>query len=885
MNDSKSPKAKSNWLILCNAQSLFYKLDELRALSVSLRPLFICVTETWLTPDIVSDLISIQNYCIFRNDRRDNPSDDRRGGGTLVYAASSTSSVHVDTHLVKPNGIECNLIKFTDPSSVLCYLLCIYVPPGLRSEIFHSIKVYIIDTFDFVLNCTPNAEIFVCGDLNRYDFSFLTQHFNICNIVNEPTFGNAILDKIYCNEHFFDNFDVLTAPPLGFATNLHKIVIVSRTANVRTDETQIQKVFDFRDSNIDAFLRTLDTSDWSKIFMSNDVKTSVKHFYDIFYHAMSKIPVTFVKINGKTKPWITPITLDLINKRWRAYREGNFPLYRHYKAKVTAEISKSKKIWSSKMCKTFQGVWSVVNDIRGKKSKNSTSQISALFSNTTEAVESINALFSSYFTSSSAVPAIPVNTSDDIVLCSSGDLFSCLSHLRTDKSPGSDGIHPLLLKLSASQICEPLAYIFNQSFRYGTVPEVWKIANVCPIPKTSPIKKDLLRPISLLPIASKIFENVVLNIYRDAFVNCYDPFQFAYRPRSSTVCALITIHDFILKTLELPNVSSIRILTFDMSHAFDCVPHDLLLTCIRNLPVPLRNCNYLLNWLNGYLCNRQQRVKLGETFSSLVHVSSGVPQGSLLGPYLFALYFSSYQPLDNKVNLVKYADDITLLVPVFKDDADDLSIFSSEVNHFRSWCYDHRMLINDNKTKVLSVNFSCSPLQNVYDSESVLCVKILGLFFNRTLTWSHHFQNIATSVSKRLYVLRVLKPILGHDQLILVFNCIVRSLIEYGSAVFINPGSVLNNKLEILCKRAFRIIHGLKIRSCDKCEMLNVGERRKMLAMRLFRQVVNDSKHVLHRLLPPQSERSKRFILPQVKTDRRLRGFVLSCAMMHNDSH
>ena len=335
-----------------------------------------------------------------------------------------------------------------------------------------------------------------------------------------------------------------------------------------------------------------------------------------------------------------------------------------------------------------------------------------------------------------------------------------------------------------------------------------------------------------------------------------------------------------MRLLELSSVRAVRIVAFDFTRAFDCMPHHLLLRCLRESSI--QNRDYFVNLINNYLCNRQQCVKLGETISSSKPVTSGVPQGSLLGPYLFSLYMSSYQPLNTNVKVVKYADYITLIVPVFHSESDDLLLFSSEIDHFMKWCSDHRMSVNCSKTNVLSINFSSSPLSNISDFQTANFVKILGLVFNDKLTWSNHFRYVISCVSKRLYVLRILKSLFSHDQLILVFNSIIRSMMDYSSSVFIYPGVGLNADFERLCKRAFRIIHGFKAAHCDRCAMFDLTERREKLALRLFYKAFNDPNHVLHELLPSQSHRSSRLILPEVKTTRRRNGFVISCALLHN---
>ena len=326
------------------------------------------------------------------------------------------------------------------------------------------------------------------------------------------------------------------------------------------------------------------------------------------------------------------------------------------------------------MCQTSKGVSSVVNNIRGKSDNSTVNQITNLFSDINVAANSINASFSDFFVKSSSFPPIPMNYEVDKI-CDVNSVFCLLSNLKTNKSCGSDGIMPIFLKTSASALALPLSHIFNLSFIHGCVPELWKIADVCPVPKTKPINLLKLRPISLLPIVSKILEKSILKLYRVPLIKCYDNNQFAYRCKSSTVSALIAIHDTILKLLDNVSVNAVRVITFDMSRAFDRIPHHLLLSCLSQCDLPKRAA--FVNWLNSYLCGRLQRVRLSNVRSSCVPVTSGVPQGSILGPILFSVYLSSYDCISPNVQVVKYADDVSLIVPVFKHIA--LTILHSSI--------------------------------------------------------------------------------------------------------------------------------------------------------------------------------------------------------------
>ena len=194
------------------------------------------------------------------------------------------------------------------------------------------------------------------------------------------------------------------------------------------------------------------------------------------------------------------------------------------------------------------------------------------------------------------------------------------------------------------------------------------------------------------------------------------------------------------------------------------------------------------------------------------------------------------------------------------------------------------MSINFSKTKVLNISFGRVPVTPIPSLENVTVLKILDLLFNDRLTWSDHFHSIVKKLSQRLYVLRILKPLLPHDQLVSVFIAIILSVMDYASPVFLNCGSCLNSKLLSMCKRAFRIIHGFDVRRCDRCNIFDIEKRRKFLALKLFRNALFSVDHILHNLLPHFSCRSNRLILPHVRTTRRVESFIFTCASLYNDS-
>ena len=130
---------------------------------------------------------------------------------------------------------------------------------------------------------------------------------------------------------------------------------------------------------------------------------------------------------------------------------------------------------------------------------------------------------------------------------------------------------------------------------------------------------------------------------------------------------------------------------------------------------------------------------------------------------------------------------------------------------------------------------------------------------------------------------RVLKSLMSHDQLVLTFKALIQPLFEYASPVFLNASNNLNLKLMSLCKRAFRIVHGYNVKSCENCNFFDFYERRTSLAMNLFVKALFSPNHVLHELLPRFSRRSNRLILPFTRTKRQAESFVIACSILFND--
>ena len=219
-----------------------------------------------------------------------------------------------------------------------------------------------------------------------------------------------------------------------------------------------------------------------------------------------------------------------------------------------------------------------------------------------------------------------------------------------------------LYKPAADILAQLSAHLFSLSIQTSVMPDLWKVAAVMPLPKTtSPSTVDEMRPISLQPIPSKILERVVLNFAKSLFLREYGDDQYGFRSGSSTSRALISLHDHIVSCLDNINAAGVQLITYDFSKAFDRIRHDVIIQRLIECNMPAE----LVLWIASYLKKRRQYVKIGTDESSSLEVTSGVPQGSVLGPFLFSVVIGSLTFPSNEYRVFKYADDVTISVPLY----------------------------------------------------------------------------------------------------------------------------------------------------------------------------------------------------------------------------
>lgn len=335
-------------------------------------------------------------------------------------------------------------------------------------------------------------------------------------------------------------------------------------------------------------------------------------------------------------------------------------------------------------------------------------------------------------------------------------VFKKLQELKVHISPGVDVMHPRVLKELANSITLTLTLIFKNSFETSTLPQDWKNANVTPIFKKGDRKEPSnYRPISLTSIVCKVFESII----RDNIIthlldnNLLNEKQFGFLPNRSATLQMLLVMDSWSEALDEGHC--IDVCYFDFMKAFDKVNHTLLI----NKLIKFNLGDKIINWIKSFLHDRKQRVHIDGHFSSWCEVTSGIPQGSVLGPLLFLLFIDDLTlTTANNSSVYLFADDTKAFKTVkYETDCIDLQ---ADVFNIHNWSQDSFLPFNTDKVKFMRVGRSGLESYNYKLSNNGISLKKieneidLGINMDENLNFDKH---ITMKVNKANQVMGLIR--------------------------------------------------------------------------------------------------------------------------------
>ena len=423
----------------------------------------------------------------------------------------------------------------------------------------------------------------------------------------------------------------------------------------------------------------------------------------------------------------------------------------------------------------------------------------------------LNSHFKSIFTTEdySCLPnkgPSPHPTIADLSISTFG-IHNLLSSLNIHKSAGPDEINAIVLKETREVTAPILCAIFRCSLQNGTVPGDWKKANVVPIYKKGNRQHPSnYRPISLTSIVSKLFEKIISSHivkHLESHNMLYD-LQHGFRQHRSCETQLVSLIHELMTNFD-NNIQSDLIL-MDFAKAFDTVPYQRLLYKLQWYGV----WGNIYRWIQSFLCERTQKVVQDGVSSSPVMVTSGVPQGSVLGPILFLIYINDLPEYIKYSTIRLFADDCILYRPV--KSFNDSILLQEDINSLYSWA--STWLMNFNISKCYSMNISQSrtnyiPTQYYLDNRPLTIVdhcKYLGVVIQSNLNWTKHVEEKVAKANTTLSMLRRNLKTNCIQTKDLAYRALVRPQLEYASVAWSPWQQGLSALIEKVQRRSARFV-------------------------------------------------------------------------------
>jgi len=605
----------------------------------------------------------------------------------------------------------------------------------------------------------------------------------------------------------------------------------------------------FKDFNKREFNETLNSLNWNKLLCidKNDANLSLNQFYDNINYLLDEC-APYKKLSKKDyklkmKPWINKKLISLIKERDKLLhklcrlkdptkREEISRQYKYLRNFITKLKRDSKKEYyksyfeqcRSKSSSIWKGIRSLV------KIKNHSRKDIKLIddngNNVSDPTKVAN-LFNDFFINvgmdiDKQIPQSKKNYAEylkDITFnetftlspTSTLEISKLINSLDTHKSLGPNSIPSFIIKSSNKFFSDKLSLIINLSFETGIFPDLCKVAKVIPIyKKDNPLLCENYRPISLLPVFSKIFEKTIYTrMYAYLIQNnmIYNR-QFGFRANHSSNHALINCTESIKK--ELDNKKVVGGVFIDLKKAFDTVNHQIL--CNKLTYYGFRGKTNLL--IKSFLTDRKQFVSINGHTSSQLSIKCGVPQGSTLGPLLFLIYINDLNRSLKLSVASHFADDTCIMYASNKLKTLE-TILNTDLKYASEWLKANRLSLNVGKTKLLLFHSKQSNfnLDNIYIKLEGInlshCnnVNYLGLHIDEHLSWDFHVNQLSKKLSRANGILAKLRHFAPKHILNSVYYAIFYSHVLYGCPTWSLTSASNLQIVKILQKKCLRIIN------------------------------------------------------------------------------
>ena len=692
------------------------------------------------------------------------------------------------------------------------------------SKINHSVFICVGD-FNFKeidwrtnrVHCTPTHPASLMYD--KLNDLFLKQ------VVTEPTRYREgetqnLLDWVLTNNP--DRIENLQCgPPLGekgdHCTILFKIV-------VKYSHKDKGGNYCFNKGDYHRIKENLCRIDWDAEIGSDNIEIAWLKFQSIMNKTIEQFIPKFKPRDKLSPQWMDSeirMSIKERNKAWNVYKKNknvanweNFKSRRNYVGRL---VNKKKADFENQLATNIKGnpklFWNYVRFSTGGKKEIPAikDENGKLVTEDMEKVELFNKYFCDVYTVED-ITNVPqpnrINVENSLSLCPlSPDIIEKqLGKLNTSKAAGPDNIHARVLSETKDIIKTPLYKIFSKSLEEKRLPSNWKEAYIKPLHKKgSRHDPSNYRPVSLTSVCGKTCERIIRNSLMEFLEEkkLISPHQHGFRSGRSCCTQLLEIMEIWTKILD--DGGSWDCIYLDFAKAFDRVPHLRLISKLESIGIS----GNLLGWITDFLSNRKQSVVLNGARSSQRDVTSGIPQGSVLGPILFIIFINDMpNVIDSEIKI--FADDTKLFRAITS--IEDNEKLQEDLNALNEWSRKWQLGFNTSKCKTLHYGTNNKQFTYLLDGDTIensTLEKDLGVTFDLKLKFSEHVGIITRKANSRLAIIKRTMHNLTPNIFLPLYKTLVRPILEYCSAVW-NP-MLMKDRIEIekVQRRATKLIPSL----------------------------------------------------------------------------
>ena len=758
-----------------------------------------------------------------------------KGGGVCVYLKNSICWER--RHDLEKDSIESIWLELFFHKSHSVLLCCVYRPPNSSSYLSKTFNINFNDTLQ-----TVTKETIIMGDCNanftkdndNREFKSILSLNGFKQLIRQPTRvtkeSSTIIDIIASNKDNIKNVKVIPS-----TLSDHEMVGCLRKINYKQFPSKTIRCRNLTNYDPCALNRDLEHTDWDPVYNASTVNQCVDAFNNILETAFDNhAPTINKKIKGRLCPWLNPNLKAKMNDRdklmrkakksskdedWLAYKQSRNRcnnLLRNAKANFHKEQlnvngANPKRFWDCikkifpskeklsppntrnnlKLANTFSSWFaSIITDLKRKTMplKN------FIWGRTTSKQKRTKKVFNFEYVSVVFVQ-------------------KQLQQLKRSKATGLDNLPPSILKDTARVISKPLCHLINLSLKTGLFPSIWKKARIVPVFKSgnSSLPQNY-RPISILPALSKIIEKAVHQQISKFLEhnNLLSNTQFGFRANRSTDMATILLCDSIRR--QVGQGKFVGSVFLDLSRAFDTINHGKLINELTRYGIS----GLELDWVSDYLFDRHQTVDINKSLSPAEPLYCGVPQGTILGPLLFIIFFNDLSTQLKNSDIIQYADDTVIYLS--HKNVDEISnLLNEDLDLISTYFNENELLMNLKKGKTESMLFGTSQRlakldttlelyyrgQRIHNTDKY---KYLGNVVDPALSLNLDFDQKYKKTSSRLRLLNKVRPFLNVIAAKKIFEAMIIPVITYCQSLHASMTRTQKSKLKSLTSRATNII-------------------------------------------------------------------------------